>query len=130
MFIGESWRKRDKNIWVKILLRTVQQLNNQGKSVIVDDLRMLQEFEALEKAGFFTVRLNVSPLEQEQRIKSLYPDTFQDHLDKRESKTETSLDDHETIPWDVYFAHDIKKEMMKNIIISTINEISRQNSLK
>jgi hypothetical protein len=126
IFIGESWRKRDPEIWVKILLKKVKELNARGASVIIDDLRMQQEFDALREAGFYTVRLNVSEVEQEKRIRELYPETFQEHLDKRKnSSTECSLDDTD-ISWDTYIAHDISRHMMTKSVETIINGLNKQ----
>ena len=125
IFIGESWRQRDPDIWVKILLQKVKELNEQGKSVIIDDLRMPQEMAALKQAGFYTVRLNVSPPEQERRLRELYPDTFEAHLKKRNSYTECSLDDM-NISWDTYMAHDLSMHMMKKGVETIVNGFNRQ----
>ena len=125
IFIGETWRKRDPMIWVNILLQKVKELNAHGISVIIDDLRMKQEFDALKNAGFYMVRLNVSEFEQESRIRSLYPNSFDEHLAKRNNSTECSLDSS-NILWDVYFAHDISKVMMKKSVETIINGFNRQ----
>ena len=120
IFIGESWRARDPLIWVKIALEKIRELNAQGKWVIIDDLRMPQEFEALSAAGFYMVRLNITEPEQEKRLQTLYPDSFQEHLDKRNNLTECALDDT-NILWDCYISHDLAEDMMKKSIQTILN---------
>jgi hypothetical protein len=124
IFIGESWRKRDPMIWVKILLKKVKELNDQGISVIVDDLRMKQEFDALRDAGFYIVRLNVSEVEQETRIRQLYPEQYDHHLAKRNNSTECSLDDT-SISWDIWTAHDLNMVMMKKSVETIIKGMNQ-----
>jgi len=125
IFIGESWRKRDSDIWVKILLRKVKELNAQGKSVIIDDLRLPAEFAALSKAGVHLVRLNISPQEQARRLKDKYPGTYKEHLKKTQHETETALDDT-NLNWSNWFAHDLTMHMTEKSIETIINGISKQ----
>ena len=122
IWVGETFRAREPLIWVRLALEKIKELNAQGISVIIDDLRMTQEFDALKNAGFYMVRLNVSEFEQETRIRKLYPETFVEHLAKRNSSTECSLDSS-NIMWDSYFAHDISKVMMCKSVETIINGI-------
>jgi len=114
VWLGETFRNRDPNVWIKKLLKDTKELNEQGFSVIVDDLRMPLEFDALRDAGFVTIRLNVSETVQEERIKKLYPETFENHFAKKNSVTECGLDlDATDIEWDYFFAHDLSVEMVE-----------------
>ena len=119
IWVGEKFRERDPKIWVKLLKQRVKDLNAQGVSVIIDDVRLPVELEALHEVGFYTVRLNISPPEQEKRIRTLYPETFQDHLAKRNHYTETALDD-DSVQWNSYIAHDLRTDMIQNIISKII----------
>ena len=115
VWVGETFRARDPEIWIRLALEKVKELNAAGKSVIIDDVRTMAEFEALKAVGFCMVRLNISEKEQEARILALYPDTFQQHLDKRNHITECDLDD-QSIQWDVFFSHDLDLNMTKKSI--------------
>lgn len=98
--IGESFRAKDSEVWIRAFLRRVDALEAQGNFVIVDDLRMLSEHTALRKAGFKLVRLNVSRPEQVRRLQDKYPTTFETHMDKSMHETECALD--HVYDWDVY----------------------------
>jgi hypothetical protein len=56
-WIGTEWaRSIDPDIWVKLLISKIKQLDNTS-SIIVTDVRFVNEFEALKKEGFTMVRL-------------------------------------------------------------------------
>jgi len=112
--IGESFRARDANVWINAFLRKVDQLEAQGKWVLVDDLRLLSEHSALRKHGFKLVRLNVSSNEQERRLKNKYPETFQEHLTKIGHVTECALD--EVDDWDLYATEDAPLHIVSTIV--------------
>lgn len=90
--IGQTFREKDPDVWVKALIRRSEQLVKDGKFVVVDDMRLQNEFDALYGSGFHLMRLEVNPEIQEKRLKKLYPDTFTKHLEKRTHITETDLD--------------------------------------
>lgn len=88
-YIGtEVGRRHDPDIWVKYLLRRAEKWNK----FVIDDVRFPNELKALNKAGFITIRLVVSPGEQEKRIKRLYGNV-DPAVHKHES--ETALDGYE-----------------------------------
>ena len=49
----------------------------------MDDLRYQNEYEALHKNGYKIIQLVVDPNVQEERIKNVYPNNYQDHLNNR-----------------------------------------------
>jgi len=112
--IGESFRARDESVWIKAFMRRVEQLEAEGKWILVDDLRLEVEHSALRKNGFKLVRLNVSLQEQERRLKNKYPDTFQEHVAKREHVTECALDDIDD--WDLYATEDAPLHIVCTIV--------------
>lgn len=89
--IGNALRSIDNQVFPKALVTRLP-----GKrGVIVDDLRMKYELDILKKAGFLTLRLQIDPTLQEQRIRRTYPDMYQKHLDNQNTETEIDLDDYE-----------------------------------
>ena len=111
--IGEAFRAKDEAVWTKAFLRKVAKLEAEGKWILVDDLRMPQEHQVLRENGFRLIRLNVSVAEQERRLKSKYPNTFEEHIEKREHLTESALD--EEYDWDLYATQDAPHEWVYNI---------------
>jgi len=120
IWIGETFRAREPLIWVRLALEKVRELNARGIWVIVDDVRMQAEFDALRNAGFYMVRLNISELEQEKRIRELYPEQFDHHLAKRNDLTECSLDSS-NIAWDIFIAHDLDLVLTRKSIETILN---------
>ena len=77
--IGTKMRDIDPEVWINYVI-------NQSKDkshCIVDDLRYQNEYEALHRNGYKIIQLVVDPEVQEKRIKEVYPDNYQDHLDNR-----------------------------------------------
>lgn len=126
IFIGESWRKRDPDIWVNIMLREIKKWNDRGISVFIDDLRLPAEFEALSKADVHLVRLNISEQEQERRLRDKYPDTYEEHLKKTKHETETALEDT-NLPWSCWFAHDLSLVMTKKSIETIVTGLQKHS---
>ena len=112
--IGEAFRARDKNVWIKAFLRKVTELEAEGRWVLVDDLRLPQEHKALRENGFKLVRLNVSFMEQQKRLTNKYPDTCEEHFGKREHPTECGLDTERD--WDVYATEDVAMDWVYKIV--------------
>jgi hypothetical protein len=87
---GSKVREISPDAWIKSLDHRTS-----GKEfLIIDDLRMENEYEYCKKNGYIIIRLDVSPEVQEKRIKDIYPDNWKDHLDRRNHITETALDNY------------------------------------
>ena len=112
--IGESFRAWDETVWIKAFLRHVEQLEAEGKWVLVDDLRLPQEHKALRENGFRLVRLNVSFMEQQKRLTIKYPESCEDHFAKRTHSTECGLDNERD--WDVYATQDAAIDWVYKIV--------------
>ena len=74
--IGTKMREIDPDIWAKNIIKKCEGLDN----VIIDDLRYQNEYEYLLKHDFKIIILTLSPKIQIERIKKLYPENYQDHL--------------------------------------------------
>lgn len=77
--IGTKMREIDPDIWTKYIIHQTKDI----EYCIIDDLRYQNEYEYLIKNNFKIIQLLVSPEIQEERIKKIYPDNFQDHLNNR-----------------------------------------------
>lgn len=81
-FIGTEWaRAKDPNIWIKCLMKKVNELKD---NIIVADVRFKNELEALKNDGFTLIRVN--------RSKSDMTEEQKNHL------SEIDLDDY--TEWD------------------------------
>jgi len=93
--IGSAFRSIDKNVWVRIVLIKVEEI--QG-NVVVDDLRYLNELYLLKKHGFITIRLKRA---KRLRLKAGY-DVFDQHESEVELDNYPQLFDYILINDDPY----------------------------
>jgi dephospho-CoA kinase len=82
--IGQKMREIDSEVWINYV---IQQCSTK-EFCLIDDLRYQNEYEALVKNGFKIIQLNISDELQEERIKSVYPDNYNDHLKNRNHASE------------------------------------------
>lgn len=54
--IGEKMREIDPDVWVKYTLHRVEYIELDS-SVVIDDLRRMNEFEGLQREGFIVIRI-------------------------------------------------------------------------
>ena len=116
--IGQKMREIDKDVWVNYVI-------NQCKDVeycLVDDLRYQNEYEALVKNGFKIIQLNISDELQEYRIRNIYPNNYEDHLNNRNHASELNSfewlnNDHPHLSID----SSEDREVIKNIVKGFIN---------
>ena len=82
--IGQKMREIDSDVWVNYVI-------NQCKDIeycLIDDLRYQNEYEALAKNNWKIIQLTISDDLQEERIRNIYPDNYQDHLKNRDHESE------------------------------------------
>ena len=77
--IGTKMREIDPDVWTKYIIHQTNDVDH----CIIDDLRYQNEYEYLIKNDFKIIQLLVSPELQEERIKKIYPQNYQDHLNNR-----------------------------------------------
>lgn len=77
--IGTKMREIDENVWINYIINQTKD----KKFCIIDDLRYQNEYDALYKNGFNIIQLIVDNKTQEERIKNIYPNNYQDHLNNR-----------------------------------------------
>jgi len=87
---GSVVREIDENAWVNSLHERTKGM----EKVVIDDLRLPNEYIYVKKQGYITIRLEVSKKTQEKRIKRLYKN-YTKHLERIDHYTETALDDYE-----------------------------------
>ena len=82
--LATKMREIDHDVWVNYVIRQCKDVDY----CLVDDLRYQNEYEALIKNGFQIIQLQVSDELQEQRIRDIYPDNYEDHLKNRNHLSE------------------------------------------
>ena len=82
--IGQKMREIEPDVWANYVINQTKNLNY----CLVDDLRYQNEYELLAKEGWKIIQLRISKELQEQRIQSIYPENYQDHLKNRTHASE------------------------------------------
>lgn len=76
--IGGSMRAIDKDVWINHLISTLKWYVDTGRMnahapIVVDDLRLVNEAEALKANGFTLIRVDVEETQRVARVSTLYP---------------------------------------------------------
>lgn len=66
--LGQRFKEIDYDIWIKHALASI----NPGEKIVADDMRFKNEMQYLKEKGFTTVRLEISPLLQLERMAKMY----------------------------------------------------------
>jgi hypothetical protein len=115
--VGEYFRQDiDPEIWIRALPLSPDE------SIVVDDMRHLNEFAFLKENGFLTVRIQISPIEQQRRLLSLYGDISNQSLSHL---TETALDDAK---FDFVMPVDLPLDQTLSMLSSLISRPVKNNS--
>jgi len=77
--LGQKMREIDSEVWINYIMKQTKD----KEFCLVDDLRYQNEYEALVRNGFRIIQLKLSDELQEERIREIYPDNFEDHLKNR-----------------------------------------------
>lgn len=100
--IGDFFCGIDPDVFINSALRKLKKYDNESNvSIICDDLRKKNEYAKLSQEQFLLIRLHIDPETQLKRLKTIYPDTWEEQLPKRTHITETGLDDVKE--WDLEF---------------------------
>lgn len=76
--VASKLREINPDVWSNYVLKQVRNNDN----CIIDDLRFQNELDGLlnDSSEWLFIKLNISKKLQEQRIKKLYPNNFNDHI--------------------------------------------------
>jgi hypothetical protein len=109
-------REINPDVWANYVIQQTKDINY----CLIDDLRYQNEYELLAKEGWKIIQLRVSKELQEERIKSMYPDNYQDHL-----KNRTHPSERNEFQWinggpDLIIDSSLMKEDIQKIVYSFI----------
>lgn len=109
--LGEKMKEIDYDVWVKYL---TNQIINEER-VIIDDLRYINEYNSLKNFGFIIIKLEISKEEQIKRIKSTYPNTYQEHISRLNHVSEIgNLKPDFTVKSDIHALQKIRSYLLFN----------------
>ncbi|HLO11157.1 MAG TPA: hypothetical protein VK190_02750 [Pseudoneobacillus sp.] len=109
--IGQSFKEIDKDIWIKHAISSV----SPDDYIVVDDMRFKRELNYLKQQGFITVRLEISPKLQLERINNLYGNIDPARLN---DISEVDLDD---VTFDYVIDASLSTDEIEKRIINIIN---------
>ena len=112
--IGGYMRDINPDVWVNYLMKQIVNVDN----CIIDDIRYQNEVDACIKNGFTFIKLSIPRDVQIERIKRVYPDNYEDHINNINHNSETNdLKIDKCIEIDT---SKILKEELNNIILITL----------
>lgn len=84
--VASLLREIDPDVWSNYVLKQSNDLDN----CVIDDLRFQNELDGLinDDADWIFIRLNISKNLQETRIKTLYPNNYDDHIKNSDHESE------------------------------------------
>tara|TARA_B110000977_G_C10984369_1_gene457370 strand:- start:141 stop:665 length:525 start_codon:yes stop_codon:yes gene_type:complete len=85
---AQKIKEIDKDVWVNHLLRNIKDSEN----IIIDDVRFPNEYNALEKAGFKFIKLNITDEFQIERLIDTYPENYNSHISRCGDISESYVD--------------------------------------
>lgn len=106
--IGTTGRAIDENVWVNKLLDKMRE----GKSYVIDDARFINECNHLRKKGFTIIYLKVDDEIRINRLRKLYGELAQGHIDNMNHSSENQLTPQDAdLVWEV----STKEELIQKI---------------
>lgn len=84
--IGGYMRDINPDVWVNYLMKQIVEVDD----CIIDDIRYQNEVDACIKNGFIFIKLNIPRDVQVERIKRVYPNNFEDHIENIDHNSETN----------------------------------------
>ena len=66
--IADKMKEIDNDVWVNFLVSQIKHKNN----IVIDDVRFVNEYEALDKLGFIFIKLKVDKKTQKERLVRKY----------------------------------------------------------
>jgi adenylate kinase family enzyme len=86
--LGRKMRDIDEDVFTKYTMRKIREMEGH---ILIEDARLISEFNALKEDGFTLINLRISREKQIERIKKTYPETWEEHVANVEHSSETEL---------------------------------------
>ena len=113
-------RQIDSEVWIRQTLKDIDSQKNQH--VVIDDLRLNNEYQALKKKGWFFIKLNIDEDLRVQRIKDTYLNDAESHLKHKYSITENDVCAFHNSCFDLVIENNhVAKETIEKILNDSIN---------
>tara|TARA_Y100000768_G_C23990131_1_gene691871 strand:+ start:3356 stop:3895 length:540 start_codon:yes stop_codon:yes gene_type:complete len=80
-------RDIDKNVWIRAMFKSIENCEN----VVIDDLRLENEYNTLMLEGWFICKINIDENERINRLISKYGKKSKEHFEHSNSITENDV---------------------------------------
>lgn len=110
--LGQKMREIDPDVWIKALLRDLDKSHTDVTRFVIDDVRYLNEAEALRARGFKIVYVMCKKSARMHRINELYPN-MDPALMQHDSETEME----EIEPDYIVFSDETTADQLEDLLI-------------
>lgn len=116
-------REIDKDVWIRAMFKSIENVEN----VVIDDLRLKNEYQTLMLEGWFICKINVDENERINRLISKYGKKSKEHFEHSDSITENDVVNMEDNRFNFVINKHSDYEELYNIIE---NKLKAQNYKK
>lgn len=122
-------RDIDSYVWIGCVLKFCKE--NESDDIVLDDLRLENEYQTLKKSDWFLVKLDIDKETRQTRLKSKYGDDYESHRQHFDSITENDVISKEDSCFDFTVRNDNDIDiLMKFIDVKQKKESSEKNKLR
>lgn len=86
--LATSLREIDKDVWIKALFKNIP---DNYDNIVIDDLRLENEYEFLKKNNWYIVKLEINKEERNNRLFEKYKEDTYNHIKCSDSITENEV---------------------------------------
>ena len=116
-------REIDSEVWIRTMLKSIKGKEN----VIVDDLRLKNEYDILRVNGWYIVKLEIDENKRELQLREKYGvDEAKNHIAHSKSETENDVVGLDDESFDLVIRNDSDYMILDSMISSCLNKRGRK----
>tara|TARA_B100001094_G_scaffold53921_1_gene49457 strand:+ start:1645 stop:2295 length:651 start_codon:yes stop_codon:yes gene_type:complete len=116
-------REIDSEVWIRTMLKSIKGKEN----VIVDDLRLKNEYDILRVNGWYIVKLEIDENKRELQLREKYGvDEANNHIAHSKSATENDVVGLDDESFDLVIRNDSDYIILDSMVSSYLNKRSKQ----
>ena len=108
---GSKMREIDSEVWINTMLRDSDKYQN----VVLDDLRLSNEYEILKKKGWFIIKLEINEEVRQERLQIKYCDKYNNHILHSDSTTENDVINYDNSKFDLIIYDNNNKDIIERV---------------
>lgn len=116
-------REIDSEVWIRTMLKSIKGKEN----VIVDDLRLKNEYDILRVNGWYIVKLEIDENKRELQLREKYGvDEAKNHIAHSKSETENDVVGLDDESFDLVIRNDSDYMILDSMVSSCLNKRGRK----